>query len=420
MKKPNILLYVTVFLLTYMVVQLFQGAPANPVLDEGPIGLETAKTEYAIGKDIRVTVQNNEADPLVITQVCEAREQGSFLLPAFTIMHYEDGAFTLVSDIQNLPECTSDLTVTIQPGEKHSFSLLSYSYSYFGEIGRYRLDLSSGETTVSSPEFQITKPGVLTMLWRTLIYVPLLNVLVAILIYLPGHSLGLAVILLTIVIRTILLIPSQKAMKAQRRMQMVQPKLEEIKKKYAGDQTRIAEETMKLWREAKVNPLSSCLPILIQLPILIALYYVIMGGLSPDRTTLIYNFLPEFSLHNIDPNFFGFNLLEHSLIVFPLTIGVLQFIQMQLMSYQRKNKKAQAAAEKAMPNEVEMANKMMKYVMPVMIAVFATQTPAAVGLYWGTSTFYGIIQQLVVNKEGPELAASPDDDVQVRVINRRQ
>ena len=70
-----------------------------------------------------------------------------------------------------------------------------------------------------------------------------------------------------------------------------------------------------------------------------------------------------------------------------------------------------------MPKEMEQANKMMKYLMPVMLAFFATQMPAAVSLYWGTSTFYGIIQQLVLKKRGP-VTSNDKEDVKIRVINK--
>lgn len=426
-KKFNPFPYILVFLATFLILEFIQsGSSSNSALTTGKVAVETAKNQYAIGKDIRVEVQNNTLEPIELPYTCNYSETGNFLLPPFHIYHYEDEQFIEVSST-HLPECDDVAQViTIEPGKKEIVSLLPYSYSYFGEVGRYKLELTillnkSTEIMAESPEFEVNEPGTITKLWRGLIYQPLLNILVGILIYLPGHSLAIAIIILTVVIRTLLLIPSQKAMRAQARMQEIQPKIEELKKQYANDQARLAQETMLLWQSNKVNPLSSCLPILIQFPILIALYYVVSGGLSPDRELLIYDFLPEFSLQQINTNFLSFDLLERSVIVFPVVIGVLQFLQMQLMMAKRKKKmadKEKTALSKegpAVPNELETANKMMKYVMPVMIAFFTTQVPAAVGLYWGTSTFYGILQQLVVNKERSNLS-SPSDDVTIRVI----
>jgi len=421
MKKFNIFPYVFVFLATYLVLQLWQGSSAvDPILSSGDVGLKTSASEYAIGKDIRVEVQNNGSEAIEIGVTCMHSDEsdlieppfGDFLLPPFNVYRYTSEEFVPVLGTEH-PDCETGQAVSIDPGKTKTISLLPFSYSYFGEVGRYKLALSVGDQSFETPEFQIVEPGMFTTLWRTIVYQPMLNVLVALLIYIPGHYLGLAVILLTIIIRTILLVPSQKAMKAQRRMQEIQPKLEEIKKKYADDQARIAQETMLLWKTNKVSPFSSCLPILFQLPILIALFNVVNTGLSPDQGIFIYQFLPEFSFHDINASFLGFDLLQKDLIIFPLVIGVLQFIQMQLMMSKKKK-----TGDSKLPQEVETANKMMKYVMPVMIAVFTTQVPSAVGLYWGTSTFYGIIQQLVVNKEGSKPSSS-DDDVQIRVINRK-
>ena len=427
MKKFNIFPYIFVFLATYIVLQLWQNSTTvDPILSTGDVGIKTADSEYAIGKDIQVEVQNNASEPIEIGITCNYSEEGDTLLPPFNIYQYVSDGFVAVEGTEH-PDCSTGKSVIIEPGQVKTVSLLPFSYSYFGEVGRYKValelsipgaDPETGEVTkdnfktFESPEFQIVEPGIFTKLWRVGVHQPMLNVLVALLIYIPGHYLGLAVILLTIIIRTILLMPSQKAMKAQRRMQEIQPQLEEIKQKFANDQARIAQETMLLWKTNKVSPFSSCLPILLQFPILIALFNVVNTGLSPDQGIFIYSFLPEFSFHSINPAFLGFDLLEKDFIIFPLVIGVLQFIQMQLMMSKKKK-----PTDAKMPQEIETANKMMKYVMPVMIAVFTTQVPAAVGLYWGTSTFYGIIQQLVVNKEGSK-PSSTDDDVKIRVISR--
>lgn len=412
MKKFNIVPYLVVFLSTFLVLQWFQSPKEeDPALTTAAVGLKTVEDSYIIGGDVRVEVQNNTAATLTIPSRCPEALLDVF---EFTGEGYEP-----VVNAQER-DCSQTTNIVIEPGEKGLISLLDYSYTLFGEVGTYKVSLTlptptetdpEAVSTYSTPEFKMEQAGVLRSLYRTLIYEPMLNALVAILIYIPGHSLGWAVVILTLIIRTILLIPSQKAMRAQRRMQEVQPKLEELKKTHGHDQTRLAQETMLLWKTHKVSPFSSCLPLLIQMPILIALFHAINGGLSPDKNVLLYKFLPEFSLGSIDPNFLGLDLLGHSLILLPIIVGALQFLQIQLMNTRNKGKASK------LPAEVETANKMMKYVMPVMIAVFTAQLPSAVGLYWGVSTFYGIIQQLVVNKEQPK-AASSTDDVQVRVINR--
>lgn len=424
MKKFNIWPYLLVFLGSYAALNLFfGGVPSETAIPTGEIVFKTVKTEYAIGKDIKVLIQNNTDSAIELNYPCIQSREGSLIkTPPFTVLKYDSQDFIEDNGL-NHPSCQEDSFVQIESGKKSTLILSDFSYSYFSEPTRYKLTLSlpnaedpETPTVLTTPEFTIVQPGYFTEAWRGLIYQPILNLLVAILIFLPGHPLWLGIVLLTLLIRTILLIPSQKGIQAQTRMQAIQPKLEELKKKHAGDQTRLAQETMMLWKTHKVSPFSSCLPMLVQMPILIALFYVVRAGLSADRSIFIYDFLPPFSLASINTHFLGFDLLTKSIIIAPIVIGGLQFLQMQLMmAKQNKNKKK--GDEAKMQNEVETANKMMKYVMPVMIAVFAAQSPAAVSIYWGTSTFYGIVQQLVVNKKGFN-SASPEDEVEVRVINR--
>jgi YidC/Oxa1 family membrane protein insertase len=156
----------------------------------------------------------------------------------------------------------------------------------------------------------------------------------------------------------------------------------------------MAEETMKIWKTHKVNPASSCLPILIQFPILIALFYVIQDGLNPDKTWLLYNFQQNFNLLDIQTNFLNIlQLTERNLIALPITVGILQFLQLKLAM----NKKTQTSTSNS-DFQASMQN-MMLYFMPGMIAVFTASLPAGVGLYWGTSTLFGIFQQFIINKQ---------------------
>jgi YidC/Oxa1 family membrane protein insertase len=416
-KLKSLIPYVFIFFATFFLLQYIQGDQIeDPIMDTGDIGISTVKSEYAIGKDIQIEIQNNTDAEIILASHCPNTP--------FDVYLYSSEGFQLVENTVER-NCEDEEDGVIAAGETEKVSLLDYSYTFFGETGIYKAELTLDEQTYTTPEFTIKEPSFITSAWRNFIYRPILNALVAILIYLPGHYLWAAVMLLTLFLRTLLLIPSQKAMRAQRNMQEVQPKLEEIKKKYEGDQARIAQETMLIWKQHKVNPMSSCLPTLVQFPILIALFYVVKGGLTPDKASMIYDFLPAFSLVDINPVFFMFDLLDRSIFVFPIVIGALQFTQMQLMMAKKKSGK-KALSKKSdksagMAGEMENATKMMKYVMPVMIAFFTAQMPAAVGLYWGTTTFYGIIQQLVVNNsKSPQNDSSKGEDVSVRVINKNE
>lgn len=409
-KKNNLLLYVAIFLGTFLIFNTFFGKKTeDPTLVSADIGIKLNKQSYAVGKAISVTVQNNTEQIITLTDQCPN--------PIFDVYRFTSEGYVEVEDgVGHNCENSSDLS--IQPGKKETVNLQDFAYGIFGTPGSYKLELNTTineeEKTFTTQDFQIKEPGMLTRLWRVGLYQPILNLLVAALIYMPGHNLALAIIVITLLIRTILLIPSQKGIKAQKAMQELQPKMEAVKKKYKDDQARLAQETMLLYKEHNVHPLSSCLPILIQMPILIALYYTVMDGLHPDKSVFIYSFMPEFSLADINPHFLIFNLLENDWMIFPVLVGGLQFIQIQLTMAKGKGKKT-------LPKEMEMSQKMMKYFMPIMIAVFTAKLPAAVGLYWGTSTLYGIVQQLVVNKggSGTPTKSTKKEDVSVRVLKKR-
>jgi len=396
--------YIFLFFATFYLLNSKKDEQVVTPQGTAAILIEPTKDSYAVGKDIRFDIQNNTQEVLTLS-LCPT--------PPFQVLRFNGKGYEPVTSTLER-DCSQKKPLEIAAGQTGKLSLLDYAYSYFSEPGTYKVELTQGEEQYLSPDFEIHQASWLVRGFRTLIYTPILNVLVALLLFLPGHNLGLAIIILTFVIRTILLKPSLDAAKSQKKMQALQPKLDALKKKYGDDQMRLSQETMKLWSENKVHPLSSCLPMLIQFPILIALFYTINGGLSPDRSFLIYDFLPDFNLGEINPHFLGLNLFTRNLIFLPIIVGGMQFAQMQLMSPAGKKKDA----KQNMPEEMVAANNMMKYMMPVMIALFTAQLPAAVGLYWGTSTFYGVIQQLVVNKEGPRAIDSSDGEVKVRVINK--
>ena len=157
-------------------------------------------------------------------------------------------------------------------------------------------------------------------------------------------------------------------------MQKVQPELDGLKKKYKDEPQKLAEETMKIWQKHKVNPMSSCLPMLVQFPILIALFYVVKDGLEFINPQLLYANLQGFDPSIINTVFLGIiDLTEVNIIVLPIVIGGLQFFQMKLTV--GKASKSNDA--------IPMMNKVMMYFMPVMIALFTATLPAAVGFLLG-------------------------------------
>ena len=126
-------------------------------------------------------------------------------------------------------------------------------------------------------------------LFNVILYQPLYNILIWFYNVIPGHDIGLAILAVTILVKLILLPFSFQSVRSQKAMQELQPKLEALKNKFKGEKEKLAAETMKLYKENKVNPFSGCLPLLIQLPILIALYQVFLKGFDPGRLSFLYS-----------------------------------------------------------------------------------------------------------------------------------
>ena len=144
---------------------------------------------------------------------------------------------------------------------------------------------------------------------------PLLNTLIWIYNILPFKDMGVAIIALTLLIRLVLLPSFHRQLKSQKELQQLQPKLNEIKEKYKNDQQQQSKAIMELYREHKVNPFSSCLPLLIQLPILIALYSVFLSGLKGDIGSELYPFIANPG--DINTVFLGFVELSNPNLYFP-------------------------------------------------------------------------------------------------------
>ena len=226
-----------------------------------------------------------------------------------------------------------------------------------------------------------------------------MNLLILVASILPDHNLGIGIIILTLLVKLLLFIPTQHALEGQKKMQLLQPKLEAVKKQYKDNPTKMQEETMKLWKEHKVNPLQSCLPILIQFPVLIGLFYVIRDNVNLSMShDLIYPVYQHLSW-TFGTNFLGLDLTKPNVWIFPPLLVVLQFFQMKLsfMIADKKKEKQIVKAEAATGMETQ--QKVMLYVLPFMIGFFALKFPTAVALYWGISTLFAIGQQVIVNRE---------------------
>jgi YidC/Oxa1 family membrane protein insertase len=232
--------------------------------------------------------------------------------------------------------------------------------------------------------------NILTQAFHILLYQPLFNILVLLYQYLPGNDFGIAIIVLTLLIRLVLYPSTAKTIKSQKAMSRIQPKIQEIQKKFKNDQEKQLKEMMALYKEENISPLSGFSPLLIQLPILYALFRLFQQGLRPEEMSVLYSFVP--SPGQIDPSFLGFfNLAQASLAV-ALLAGIFQFFQSKmLMPTQQKIKK-----EGQMAQFTEIFQKQATYFLPFLTILILLRLPAALGIYWITSSLFSIGQQYIL------------------------
>ncbi|GAK10307.1 membrane protein insertase YidC [Geomicrobium sp. JCM 19038] len=196
-------------------------------------------------------------------------------------------------------------------------------------------------------------------------------------------SYGLAIMLMTVVIRLAILPLFLKQQKSSKAMQKLRPELDKLREKYdpkkQEDQAKMQQEMIQLYQKSGINPLMGCLPILIQMPILMAFYFAII------RTEEIatHSFL-WMDLGAPDPYY-----------IMPALAGVLMYLQMQLSTRQ-------------LPQEMAAQMKIMQYIMPVMIVFIGIALPSALSLYWATGSLFMIIQTYVIQMRDKRNEASSD------------
>ena len=222
-----------------------------------------------------------------------------------------------------------------------------------------------------------------------ILFIPIYNLLMFFVWLLPGNSLAMAIIAVTIILRIALLPSSIKASKSQLELQKLQPLMNEIRRKYKGDQKKQSEEMMKLYKEHKVSPFGSCLPLIIQLIVLVIFYRVVMIGFNADHFNLLYSFIPHPASINL--NFFGINMAKPDLWILPIIAGVLQFIQAKMIPQPPMQKKSN--------DPMAMMNKQMIYFFPLITIFIARSLPAGLAVYWIVTSLFMIFQQWHINSK---------------------
>lgn len=246
-------------------------------------------------------------------------------------------------------------------------------------------------------------------LFHELIYQPIYNVLIFLYDIIPGGDFGIAVIVVTILLKAALIPLSKKQIQSQKRMQEIQPELKKIQTKYKDDKEKQTKEVMKFYKENKVNPFSGCFPIIVQLIFLIAIYRVIINisnaGLVIDGKDL-YSFVANPG--EINKTFIGLvDLLKPSIPIAVLAAGA-QFWQTKLMMNKSKRSKelnpvAKDDKKSGEPDFSEIMNKQMLILGPALTLFIGIKFAAALSIYWLFSTLFSVVQQIYIFKKEDDL-----------------
>jgi YidC/Oxa1 family membrane protein insertase len=206
-------------------------------------------------------------------------------------------------------------------------------------------------------------------------------------------------------------------MKSQKALQELQPKLDALKVQYKDNKEQLAQEMMKLYKEQKVNPMSSCLPILIQLPIIIALYQVLRSGLNAEHFEFLYAFVV--SPGEFNTLFLGFMDLTAVQPILAVLAAGAQFLQTRMLT--RKQPPAAVKGEKDADDESMMAmvNKNMSYTMPLVTLVIGLSLSGGLTLYWLTTTVVTVVQQWFVYRQPSENAPIAVEVEEVPAKNKK-
>ncbi len=238
-------------------------------------------------------------------------------------------------------------------------------------------------------------------LWELIIQQPVINLLIVLSHYL-ADSFGLAIIALTIIVNLLIFPLTLKQMRASRAMQELQPKIAELQKKYARDRQRLAQEQMRLYKESGMSPTGCLLPMLIQMPVWIALYQSVMLCLAVapegllNLSRYLYPWPVVYSLLPLANDFLWLNLAKPDMFL-AILVGVTMWLQQKM------------ATPTAVDPRQAAQNQMMTWMMPLMFTLLAMSFPSGLALFWVTSSIIRIIGQYYVTGWGG-LARKPSGE----------
>ena len=250
---------------------------------------------------------------------------------------------------------------------------------------------------------------VISTFFHAVFYDPIYNSLVALVALVPGSDVGIAVIIITIAIRLILLPFSLSAARTQRSMKILEPKIKALKEKHKGNKEKEALETLSLYREERVNPFASILMVFIQIPILLALYWVFyyepFSTVSAINITRLYSFTPMPPTVSLE--FLGIISVAGKSIVLAVLAGTTQFLQ----AYMALRGTMKPSGIPGMQNDFQrIMGIQLKYVFPFLIGIISYTTSGAIALYFIATNLAGSLQEWHVRRtimvEKPEVQSA--------------
>ncbi|MBI2049008.1 MAG: YidC/Oxa1 family membrane protein insertase [Parcubacteria group bacterium] len=241
-----------------------------------------------------------------------------------------------------------------------------------------------------------------SLLFNTLVYEPLYNGFIFLIAVTPFHDVGLAVILLTLLVRIALFPVTHKTVKSQSKLRQLEPEINRVKKETENDKQAQAKKVMELYKAHGVNPFSGCLMFLVQTPFILALFWLfnqgLTNGLSAER---LYSFvtLPQ----DMSLLFLGVVDISKENIIIALIAGISQYFQIKLAMPPPAAKKEQPERPSFKDEFAKSFQTQARYVFPVMVFFLSyTVFPAAVALYWVTSNLFSIGHELLVRRRALE------------------
>lgn len=394
--QPLKLLHIAVFaFIITLLISIFFQPKNNNTIQAGAVSIVSEEKSVTIPNIVKINIVNNSSETVTYNPCTDL----SISVNSNYITDIDKAYENKCENISIQPNSTAKLNLDplYRVFASNNFAgqhILTIKNENFGENGK-------------SIVYNLEKPGFFRSLISSIVYQPIYNLFIALLLVLPGHELGWAIVIITIIIRLILLVPQNRMLENSKKMAELNPKIKAIQEEYKDDRAVLGMKLMELYKEEKISPMGSCLPLLIQLPILMALYWIIMWISDVSNFYHLYSFLGHFNPSNINTIFFGQNLLAVGGtigIIVAIILAGTQWLQLWLSFKNQpkpnKNKKEISKENSDLPAlDPQAMQGVMLVVFPIMIGVTGYIFPLGLGLYWWIGLVFMICQQIYVNNK---------------------